>query len=45
MPAIDRSLFACRYDVEHGRQAIGYFPQDKSVVAEEDLPWNTKPKL
>lgn len=34
------------YDLDHGRQAIGYYPQDKSVILPAELPWNkTNPKL
>ncbi len=32
-------------DLDHGREAIGYYPQDRSEIAEEDLPWNASPKL
>ena len=30
------------YDLEHGRNAIGYFPSDKSIIPESELPWNSE---
>ena len=27
------------YDLDHGREVIGYYPQDKSHVPEEDRHW------
>ena len=32
-------------DLDHGRKVIGYYPQDRSEIAADDLPWNAAPKL
>ena len=32
-------------DLDHGRKVIGYYPQDRSEIAADDLPWNVAPKL
>lgn len=32
-------------DLDHGRKVIGYYPQDRSEILADDLPWNAAPKL